>query len=359
MPVRRAQPCPLTGSRSRPILSFIRGRSYVRGRTSPPQPGTKSRTHTKEIDQMFDRTKKTVLTVGGFAALALGGSAIAGAASSSPSTTQSGTTTQSRPAFPAHGGAAHEDAEKPVTGDAATKAKAAAEKSVGTGSSAGAVTTDFGGDGYEVTVAKSDGSKVEVHLDKSFNVIKGHRGRGGPGGFGGPRPGSAAHQDAGKPVTGDAATKAKAAAEKSVGSGSSAGAVTTDFGGDGYEVTVTKSDGSKVEIHLDKSFNLIKGHRGHGGPGGFGGPRPGSAAHEDAEKPVTGDAATKAKAAAEKSVGSGSTAGAVTTDFGGDGYEVTVTKSDGSKVEIHLDKSFNVMQGHGGPGGPGVPPAAG
>ena len=74
---------------------------------------------------------------------------------------------------------------------------------------------------------------------------------------------------------------------------------------------------------------------------------------------MTGDAATKAKAAAEKSVGSGSTAGDVTSDFGDNGYEVTVTRSDGSKVEVHLDKSFNVLQGHGGPGGPGAPPAAG
>jgi hypothetical protein len=26
-----------------------------------------------------------------------------------------------------------------------------------------------------------------------------------------------------------------------------------------------------------------------------------------------------------------------------------VTKSDGSKVEVHLDSSYSVMQGHGGP----------
>jgi hypothetical protein len=32
--------------------------------------------------------------------------------------------------------------------------------------------------------------------------------------------------------------------------------VTTDYSGNGYEVTVTKSDGSKVDAHLDKSFNL-------------------------------------------------------------------------------------------------------
>jgi hypothetical protein len=51
-----------------------------------------------------------------------------------------------------------------------------------------------------------------------------------------------------------------------------------------------------------------------------------------------------------KSVGSG-TAGDVTTDFTGSGYEVTVTKADGTQVEVHLDSSFNVMQHGGGPNG--------
>jgi hypothetical protein len=80
-------------------------------------------------------------------------------------------------------------------------------------------------------------------------------------------------------------------------------------------------------------------------------PAHGSAAHEDAEKAVTGTAASKAQAAAVKAAGGG-TAGAVTTDFTGNGYEVTVKKSDGSTVEIHLDSSFNARQGPGGPGGP-------
>ena len=39
----------------------------------------------------------------------------------------------------------------------------------------------------------------------------------------------------------------------------------------------------------------------------------------------------------------------MTNDMRGTGFEDTVTKSDGSKVEVHLDSSFNVMQGHGGP----------
>jgi hypothetical protein len=91
-------------------------------------------------------------------------------------------------------------------------------------------------------------------------------------------------------------------------------------------------------------------------------PAHGSAAHEDAEKSVTGGSATKAQAAATKSLGGG-TAGTVSTDFTGNGYEVTVTKSDGSKVEVHLDSSFNVRQRPGGPGpggpGPGGPGAPG
>ena len=103
----------------------------------------------------------------------------AGAQTSSTSNSSSDTSSSgSQPSFPEHGTAAHEDAEKPVTGDAATKAKAAALASAGSGT-AGDVTSDFSGNGYEVTVTKSDGTQVEVHMDSSFNVQAGH---GGPEG---------------------------------------------------------------------------------------------------------------------------------------------------------------------------------
>ena len=106
---------------------------------------------------MHHRIRKALMGVAALGALALGGSAIAGAATSSgPSTTTtSGTAAPPAPAnFPAHGTAAHEDAEKAVTGDAATKAQAAAVKSAG-GGKAGAVTADFTGNGFEVTVTKT------------------------------------------------------------------------------------------------------------------------------------------------------------------------------------------------------------
>ena len=140
---------------------------------------------------MVRRVKKSLVGVVAVAALAAGGSAIAGAASSSGSTTATtATTTQTQPQappnMPAHGTKSHEDAEKPVTGAAAAKVQAAAVKAVGSGT-AGDVTTDYFGNGYEVTVTKADGSTVELHLDSSFTVLRGP----GPGGQHGPPPAGA------------------------------------------------------------------------------------------------------------------------------------------------------------------------
>jgi hypothetical protein len=143
------------------------------------------------------------LLAGGAVGATVFGAASSGAATTTATTTTTGTTTgtgsppetagaQGAPHFngPAHGTAAHEDAEKAVTGAAAEKAQAAAVKSLG-GGTAGAVTTDYTGSGYETTVTKSDGTKVEVHLDSSFNVMQGPGGHGGPGGPGGPPPSGA------------------------------------------------------------------------------------------------------------------------------------------------------------------------
>jgi hypothetical protein len=137
---------------------------------------------------MLKRLKQ--LTLGGLAlaALGLGGSALAGAATGS-STSSTTTTPPATPgggpppgftAADAPGKAAHEDAEKAVTGEAADKAKAAAIASVG-GGTAGAVTENFRHDGgYEVEVTKTSGSKVTVRLDSAFKV-ESHPG--GPGGW--------------------------------------------------------------------------------------------------------------------------------------------------------------------------------
>jgi hypothetical protein len=100
-------------------------------------------------------------------------SSVPAATTTGPTTAATAPDTSARPTFPAHGSAAHENAEKAVMGSAASQAQAAAVKSVGSGT-AGAVTSNFQGDGYEVTVTKSDGSSAEVHLDSSFAVRADH-----------------------------------------------------------------------------------------------------------------------------------------------------------------------------------------
>ena len=134
---------------------------------------------------MHSKIKKVGLGVAALTGAAVGGAAVAGAATSNAGTAATPATSSGKPPpalrnMPAPGTAAHEDHETAVTGDAADKAQAAAIKAVG-GGTAGDVTTDYFGNGYEVTVTKSDGSKVEIHLDSSFNVM-------GPPGQGGAPP---------------------------------------------------------------------------------------------------------------------------------------------------------------------------
>jgi hypothetical protein len=132
---------------------------------------------------MLSKIKHVALVVAAVSGAAVGGAAVAGAATSHSGTATTSTTTSGKPPpapgnMPAPGTAVHENAEKPVTGDAAAKAQAAAVKAAG-GGTAGAVTTDYFGNGYEVTVTKSDGSTVEIHLDSSFTVMAGQGGCGG------------------------------------------------------------------------------------------------------------------------------------------------------------------------------------
>jgi len=129
--------------------------------------------------QMAFRSKRLLVSAA-IAGSLLAGTAIGTAATlastaasaASPSPTPAASST-APPNMPAHGTAAHENAEVAVTGANAAKAQAAAVKALG-GGTAGAVTTDFTQKGYEVTVTKSDGTTVEVHLDSSFNVMQPH-----------------------------------------------------------------------------------------------------------------------------------------------------------------------------------------
>ena len=96
---------------------------------------------------MKDKLKGAVIAIAAVAALAVGGTAIAGAA-----------------------GGDDDASDRAISGQALDKASAAALEETG----GGKVTETEVGDeegAYEVEVTRADGSQVDVHLDKGFNVL--------------------------------------------------------------------------------------------------------------------------------------------------------------------------------------------
>ena len=151
---------------------------------------------------MTDKIRKILMGVAALAALALGGAALAGAASGGKDTAQPSREAAekvggSETSEPAESNAPensatdtdnvqdengkddageasekgeNEGSDKPVTGEAASRAKAAAAAE--TGGKPGAVERDSEkGATYEVEVTKADGKKADVRLDDQYKVV--------------------------------------------------------------------------------------------------------------------------------------------------------------------------------------------
>jgi uncharacterized membrane protein YkoI len=113
---------------------------------------------------MLDQTKKTATALAAVAAFGLGGAALAGAANNGSNSSSSSSSTTAAGSDRQGGG----QGETALTGDTAAKVKAAAEAKV-PGGTVLRVETDNGGV-YEAHIRKSDGTEVEVKVDKSFAV---------------------------------------------------------------------------------------------------------------------------------------------------------------------------------------------
>lgn len=131
---------------------------------------------------MFTRARKTLIVLGGLGALALGGSAIAGAAressttsaassQSSSSSSSTGTAAQCHdPRTPGGHVGANGEREQPLSADVAAKVEAAAQKKVAGGTVLRVETDVDHGSPYEAHVRKADGTAVEVLVNESFEV---------------------------------------------------------------------------------------------------------------------------------------------------------------------------------------------
>ena len=117
------------------------------------------------------KVQKALMGLAALAALALGGSALADAASNtSSSTTQTATQQPPGGGAPGRHVGANGKQEQPLTCDTADKVKAAAEAKV-SGGTVERVETDVDhGSPYEAHVRKSDGTELEVLVNKDFQV---------------------------------------------------------------------------------------------------------------------------------------------------------------------------------------------
>jgi uncharacterized membrane protein YkoI len=103
---------------------------------------------------MNSKLKKGIVAGAAVAALAVGGTALAGVTGGDDG----------------GGGGSDDGAGKAVTGSALKKASAVALERVGGGRVTGSELQDEEGY-YEIEVTRGDGSQVDVHLDSHFDVL--------------------------------------------------------------------------------------------------------------------------------------------------------------------------------------------
>ena len=117
---------------------------------------------------MTDRVKNIALIAVSITALALGGSAIADAASGGGGRSSN----DSARAAPRHAGLPPQRAdETPLTGDTAAQVRKAALAKV-SGATIDRIETDADGNAaYEAHMVRSDGTRVTVYVNKSFEVV--------------------------------------------------------------------------------------------------------------------------------------------------------------------------------------------
>ena len=117
---------------------------------------------------MNDKVKNVLLGISALTALALGGSAIAGAASGNGSNTTS--STAAAPAAP-QGLPPQRSDETLLSGDAAAKVTAAVQAEL-PGATIERVETDADGNAkYEAHVQTADGSRATVYVNETFEVV--------------------------------------------------------------------------------------------------------------------------------------------------------------------------------------------
>jgi len=120
---------------------------------------------------MTDKIKNTLLVVASLTALALGGSALAGAASGGGSNSNSSNSSAPVANRGPAGLPPQRADETLLTGDTAAQVRKAALAKVSGGTIERVETDADGNAAYEAHMVRSDGTRVTVYVNKSFDVV--------------------------------------------------------------------------------------------------------------------------------------------------------------------------------------------
>ena len=199
---------------------------------------------------MKQSIKQVGVVIALIAAFALGGAAIAGAVQSNSNNSAAATTT-------AQGSEPRRQSdETALTGDTAAKVRAAALAEVPGGTVDRLETDSHGNAAYEAHMTTSAGNRVTVYVNAQFEVVSMEEGRGGRhGGPGGRRSDETA-------LTGDTAAKVRAAALAEAPGGTVDRVETDGEGNAAYEAHMTKADGTRITVYVNKQFNVVEVEEG-------------------------------------------------------------------------------------------------
>jgi uncharacterized membrane protein YkoI len=146
-------------------------------------------------------------------------------------------------------------------------------------------------------------------------------------------------------LTGDERDRASTAALEAVGEGKVTGTETDDEEG-AYEVEVTRPDGSQVDVHLDKDFQVLSqavdDEDGEDDDGDDDGRDDDDGDRDDDGRALSDQERAAAEQAALAEV-DGTVTDAEASEDPGEAYEVEVVTADGVEWTVELDADFKVL----------------
>ncbi len=139
-------------------------------------------------------------------------------------------------------------------------------------------------------------------------------------------------------LTGSSLEKASKAALDEVGEGK---VTDSEADGNGFEVEVTREDGSEVDVLLSESFSVVRVDEDDADDDATTDGGTGTSDSDDA--PLTDDERASAEAAALAEV-PGTVADIDRSDDADHAFEIAVTRADGTRAEVELDEAFAVVR---------------